>query len=164
MQLDYAVKSSAIPTELQFRRWTETLNDHVECSGNACVRIVSSEEMKQLNSQFRGKPGLTNVLSFEADNSDIPTQVLQENDNLREFLGDIAICADVVSTESHAQNKPMEAHWAHLFVHGVLHLCGFDHIEDADAILMENLETQILLSMGYAAPYCDNNEIKTRVS
>lgn len=164
VQLDYAVKSADTPTEGQFNQWAKTLNEHVEYSGNICVRIVSSEEMRLLNSQFRGKHGLTNVLSFEADNSDIPAQALHENDDLRDFLGDIAICAEVVATESRDQNKRIEAHWAHLFVHGVLHLCGYDHVEDSDATLMEDLETQTLLAMGYAAPYCDNNQIKTRVS
>ena len=152
VQLDYAVNSADTPTEAQFNQWTKTLNACVEHSGNICVRIVSGEEMRQLNTEYRGKQGLTNVLSFEADTSDMPLQVLQENVELRDLLGDIAICADVVRTESRAQNKPLEAHWAHLFVHGVLHLCGYDHIDESDATLMEDLETQILLAMGYAAP------------
>lgn len=164
VQLDCAVSSADTPTEAQFNQWTKTLNACVEQSGNICVRIVSGEEMRQLNAEYRGKQGLTNVLSFEADTSDMPLQALQENDELRDLLGDIAICADVVRTESRAQNKPLEAHWAHLFVHGVLHLCGYDHIDESDATLMEDLETQILLAMGYAAPYCDINEITTRVS
>lgn len=164
VQLDYAVNSKDTPTAAQFHQWTKTLNECVEYTGNICVRIVSSEEISQLNTEFRGKQGLTNVLSFEADTSDIPSQVLQENDELRDWLGDIAICADVVASESRVQDKPAEAHWAHLFVHGVLHLCGYDHIDDSDARLMEDLETQILLAMGYAAPYCDINEITTRVS
>ncbi|MFK7731029.1 MAG: rRNA maturation RNase YbeY [Pseudomonadales bacterium] len=156
--------STNVPTEAQFDQWTKALSQQLDHTGNICVRIVSSEEMEQLNSQFRGKQGLTNVLSFEADHSDIPMQVLNGNDDLRDFLGDVAICADVVAAESRAQNKLIEAHWAHLFVHGVLHLCGYDHMEDSEATLMEGLETQILLAMGYAAPYGNNNEIKTRVS
>lgn len=169
VQLDYAVNDQSAPSERQFDRWTTILGDHVEQQGNIGIRIVSTVEMTQLNRQFRGKEGATNVLSFEADISDIPLQVVNENDDLRDFMGDIAICADVVLLESHAQNKPIEAHWAHLFVHGVLHLCGYDHVEDSDAKVMEDLETQILLAMGYMAPYrdnlnCDNSEITTRVS
>ncbi|MEM8497317.1 MAG: rRNA maturation RNase YbeY [Pseudomonadota bacterium] len=164
VQLDYSVNTTDTPSEALFQQWTNTLNECVACCGNICVRIVSSEEMSQLNAKFRDKQGLTNVLSFEADTRNIPPQVLLENEELRDLLGDIAICADVVASESIAQNKLKEAHWAHLFVHGVLHLCGYDHIDDSDATVMENLETQILLAMGYAAPYCDINEITTRVS
>ncbi len=164
VQLIEAVDDEDTPTSSQFNQWAKTLSEHLELSGNVCVRIVSSEEMQQLNQQFRGKHGLTNVLSFAADNSDLPPQALSENDSLRDFIGDIAICADVVATESRAQNKAITAHWAHLFIHGVLHLRGYDHIEDAEATVMEDLETQVLLAMGYAAPYHDNDEIKTRVS
>ncbi len=164
VQVDYATDSSDIPAESQFVRWAAAIQEHLEYGGTLCVRIVAADEMARLNNCYRGKQGLTNVLSFEADYGKLSAQILDENEDLRYFLGDIAICADVVNSESRAQNKQVEAHWAHLFVHGVLHLCGYDHEQDSDAEIMEALETKLMLELGYSAPYYAYDEIKTRVS
>ncbi len=114
--------------------------DHPELS----LRIADSDEVASLNSAYRGKHGPTNVLSFPADLPDVVESSL---------LGDIVICAPLVDAEAQAQGKSTLAHWAHLTVHGVLHLLGHDHLEDDEAELMESLETQALRGLGFTDPY-----------
>jgi len=116
------------------------------------VRVVSVTEMQQLNSEFRGQDKPTNVLSFPAGaieglpaDADMP-------------LGDIVVCAEVVRTEAREQGKTAEAHWAHMMVHGTLHLLGFDHENDGDAAVMESLETKILTDNGISSPYGESLE------
>lgn len=114
-----------------------------QTSRDLTIRIVSSAESRSLNRTWRGKDKPTNVLSFPAGEvlgSDAP-------------LGDLAICVPVVLREAREQSKPSSAHWAHMVVHGVLHLLGYDHVEDRDAELMEAREVEILAQFGYADPY-----------
>lgn len=106
------------------------------------LRLVDETEGRELNKQFRGKDYATNVLTFVYDD----TQPL---------TGDIALCAPVVGAEAQQQHKDLLAHYAHLTVHGVLHLQGYDHLEDAEAAEMEQLETQILAKLGYPDPYAE---------
>jgi len=116
------------------------------------LRIVSAAESQQLNRDYRGKNKPTNVLSF-------PMQLESEFEafSMSELmLGDLAICAEVVAQEAKQQQKTTQAHWAHMVVHGMLHLQGFDHIEDDEAQIMETLETQILQQLGFADPYKHN--------
>jgi probable rRNA maturation factor len=108
------------------------------------LRISDEAEIADLNQRYRGKPGATNVLSFPVD---LPEGVDTD------LLGDIIICAPLVRREAEEQGKPAERHWAHLTVHGVLHLLGHDHIAEADATLMEALEIGALASLGYPDPY-----------
>ena len=108
------------------------------------IRIVSSEEMTSLNSEFRSIKAPTNVLSFPMD---------AESDEGRQLLGDIAICADVVVAEAREQGKSNNAHFAHMLVHGILHLRGYDHLEDHQALEMEQIEVEILRTMGFPNPY-----------
>jgi probable rRNA maturation factor len=108
------------------------------------VRLVDEAEMAKLNSNYRGKSGATNVLSFP---SDLPADLQLP------LLGDIVICVPVVAREAGEQGKPLQAHWAHMAVHGTLHLLGYDHINDTDAARMENLETDILKLLDYPCPY-----------
>jgi len=125
------------------------------------LRIVSPAESQQLNNDYRGKNKPTNVLSFPMQMDDVFTQLQdmlddeQEDENLtpESILGDLVICADVVAQEAHLQAKSSDAHWAHMVVHGMLHLQGYDHIEDEDAQQMEQLETQIMQSLGFVDPY-----------
>ena len=117
---------------------------HPDESAEVSLRINDRDEMAQLNQQYRHKSGPTNVLSFPAD---LPPEVDSP------LLGDIAICAPVVMEEALDQQKSLESHWAHMTVHGVLHLLGYDHIQDDEAERMEALETQILGSLGYDDPY-----------
>lgn len=111
---------------------------------NISVRIVDEEESEALNSTYRGKHSATNVLSFPAD---LPPDIEFE------FLGDLVICAPVVEREAQEQGKSSRAHWAHMVIHGCLHLLGYDHMEDAEAEIMENLETQILQALDFPPPY-----------
>jgi len=94
--------------------------------------------------QYRNQDKSTNVLSFPAD---LPPELELPD------IGDIIICAEIVEQEATAQNKPLKSHWAHMTVHGILHLLGYDHLKDSEAIVMEALETKILTTLGYTAPY-----------
>ncbi len=108
------------------------------------LRLVGEDEMRELNGRYRDRDYATNVLSFPAelpDAVDLP------------LLGDIVICAPVVRREALAQGKALNAHWDHMLVHGVLHLLGYDHVEDGEAELMESLERRILARLGHADPY-----------
>lgn len=112
------------------------------------VRIVDVDEITQLNEQYRQKTGATNVLSFPFE----PPPGVPENlcDNM---LGDLVVCAAVVAQEAAEQHKLAEAHWAHMIVHGTLHLLGYDHLTDAEAEHMEMEEIAVLEGLGYANPY-----------
>lgn len=137
-----------VPSDEQLQNWAEAALQATERTGSSelAIRIVDEAEMAELNEQFRNKQGPTNVLSFPYD--PIPGVELP-------MLGDLAICIDVVETEAKDQCKTLEAHWAHMVIHGVLHLCGHDHIEEDEAVIMESLETKILAAMGFPDPYHD---------
>ena len=137
LAVQYATNSTEMPTRPQFRRWVKAaLMQHAEI----VLRLVDETEGRELNQQFRHKNYATNVLTFVYND----TQPL---------AGDIVLCAPIVSKEAQQQHKNLLAHYAHLTVHGVLHLQGYDHIEDAEAAEMEQLETRILAKLGYADPY-----------
>lgn len=137
--VQYATDSSAVPTRPQFRRWVKAA---LMQPAEIVLRLVDEAEGCELNHQFRGKDYATNVLTFVYDD----TQPL---------TGDIVLCAPVVGKEAQQQHKDLMSHYAHLTVHGILHLQGYDHIEDADASVMEQLETQILVKLGYENPYTE---------
>jgi probable rRNA maturation factor len=135
-----------VPNGEDIRHWIgaaltgHTTREQVEIT----VRLVDDAEMAQLNETYRGKKGATNVLSFPADlppELDLP------------LLGDIVICAPVVAAEAAQQGKSASAHWAHMTIHGTLHLLGYDHIEEDDANTMEALESAILGQLNYSCPY-----------
>ena len=126
-----------IPTKAQFKKWAKAA---LRVDTEVTIRIVDEDEGRALNSQFRNKDYATNVLTFP----------LTEEPHL---MGDIVLCASIVAAEAKAQNKSLEAHYAHLTVHGVLHLHGYDHEIEAQAQLMETIEIQILAKLGYANPY-----------
>lgn len=131
----------SIPSQTDIERW---INAALAEDKNISLRIVDSEEMQALNLQYRHKDKATNVLSFPCE---LPEGV---DDPL---LGDIVICAEVVEQEAETFAKEVHAHWAHLLIHGTLHLMGYDHIDEADAEVMENLETTILAGLGFPNPY-----------
>ncbi|WP_193072717.1 rRNA maturation RNase YbeY [Pseudomonas sp. FME51] len=113
------------------------------------IRLVDTDESQALNSEYRHKDYPTNVLSFPADlppELDIP------------LLGDLVICVPVVNREAAEQGKPAEAHWAHMVIHGCLHLLGYDHIDDDEAEEMEALERRLLAELGIADPYLETDE------
>ena len=146
IQLESCV-SAPTPPEQAFQAWAALALASIP-DASLALRIVTKQEMAALNEQYRGKNTPTNVLSFPAD---IPKDVVTQLDFSP--LGDIAICADVVESEAQEQNKPPLAHWAHMVIHGCLHLIGYDHIEDQDAERMEQLETRLLNQLGFADPY-----------
>lgn len=135
------VSPSGIPAAASLRRWAEAARESAE--GDITVRLVDLHESQTLNRDYRGMDKPTNVLSFPAD-SPVPGE---------KVLGDIVICAPVVRREAAEQRKPERAHWAHMVVHGVLHLRGFDHIDPTDAEHMEARERDILASFGFPDPY-----------
>lgn len=133
-----------LPTEEQIVQWATAAvqpgGDEVEMT----VRIVDEAESHELNLTYRGKDRPTNVLSFPfecPDEVELP------------LLGDLVICRQVVEREAVEQEKPLMAHWAHMVVHGSLHLLGYDHVEDNEAEEMESLETQIMQGLGFDDPY-----------
>ena len=138
--------------EEQLQLWLSTTlrNAHfAQPEAELTLRIVSKQESQQLNSQYRSKDSPTNVLSFPFTLPDIPGVKLEGP----QLLGDLVIAHSIVQSEATQQGKPLQAHWAHLCVHGCLHLLGYDHIDDGDAQKMEALEIAILLEMGFDNPY-----------
>jgi probable rRNA maturation factor len=137
--------SEPVPDEDDIRRWIEAaLLGQRDADTEISLRLVDIEEMTNLNQSWRGKRGPTNVLSFPAElpgELDLP------------LLGDIVICAPVVAREAREQGKALDAHWAHMVIHGTLHLLGYDHIEEHEAAAMETLETAILARLNYPCPY-----------
>ncbi len=143
--LQIASDNAFVPQENTFIKWIECISQNIEIKqNNITIRIAGRIEARALNQQFRGKDYATNVLSFP---SEIPQDIEPD------YLGDIVICAAVVEREALEQNKTMDAQWAHMLVHGILHLKGYDHTQAAQAREMEGLETTILASMGYSNPY-----------
>jgi probable rRNA maturation factor len=137
LAVQFASNEANLPTRSQFRNWTKTA---IRVGTEVTIRIVDQDEGRALNNAYRGKNYATNVLTF----------LLTEEPHL---IGDIVICAPVVAAEAIAQSKSLEAHYAHLTVHGILHLHGYDHKTEAQAELMEGLETAIVMKLGYANPY-----------
>lgn len=143
LDLQVATSDQPQPSEEEFRRWCNlVLQDRIETE--LTVRIVDRSEIQQLNDQYRGKAKPTNVLSFPAD--------LPEDLELP-LLGDLVICADVVNSEAIEQGKPPAHHWAHMVIHGCLHLLGYDHIKESEAEEMENLEIRLLDQLSIPNPY-----------
>ena len=144
VDIQYAVTVDGMPEESEIRQWVlQTLPEQNKAS-ELTIRVVDEAEITALNRQYRGKEGATNVLSFPYEA--IPGVA-------SDLLGDVVICAPVVASESVAQSKPLDAHWAHIVIHGVLHLLGYDHHQDDEAHKMEVRETELLDSLGYANPY-----------
>ena len=146
VHVGYAVPRAGLPSALSFRRWVAAAlrGARRRKPAELAIRIVGADEGRALNRDYRGKDYPTNVLSFPAE---LPPGLRLP------LIGDLAICAPVVLREAAEQGKPARDHWAHLTVHGVLHLLGYDHVDDRDAEAMEALETRILASLGIAAPY-----------
>lgn len=150
LDVQFAINQQQLPSEQHIQKWVDTALKAYDKSFSMCVRIVDIEESQALNSQYRGKDYPTNVLSFTFD---MPECV--EQDTLE--LGDLVVCADVVAKEAQEQNKQLFDHWAHMIVHGTLHLLGFDHINNEEAEEMEQLERDILAQLNIADPYLETN-------
>nr|WP_298108890.1 rRNA maturation RNase YbeY [uncultured Pseudomonas sp.] len=150
LELDLQIASDAgnLPSEAQFRTWCELALRQRSADSELTIRLVDEAEGRELNHTYRQRDYATNVLSFPAD---VPDGLLDIP-----LLGDLVICAPVVEREALEQNKPAHAHWAHMVIHGCLHLLGYDHIEDEEAEEMEALERELLAELGLPDPYADH--------
>ncbi len=142
VELQNASASLFLPSEKDLTQWAKaaTRRDNAEI----VVRVVDEPESAELNEHYRGKAGPTNVLSFPFE---APPGVTTE------ILGDLVVCAPVVEREAKEQGKTLQAHWAHMVVHGVMHLQGYDHIEEDEAVIMESEEIAIMNGLGFSNPY-----------
>ena len=146
IELQNTLSAPDLPDHNAFQCWVDAITCQSE--QEVLIRIVDHQEMLTLNHQFRQQEKATNVLSFRAELPavvDIP------------LLGDVVICAPVVLQEAQAQGKTVLSHWAHMTVHGILHLQGYDHTEASAANIMEQLETDIMRTLGFANPYTDTH-------
>ena len=144
VDVQYASHAEGLPAEEAIRGWAVAALAGRRDDAQLTVRIVDPEEISDLNETYRRKSGPTNVLSFSFEEPELLQPPL---------LGDVVICADIVGREAREQGKPAQAHWAHMVVHGVLHLLGYDHEHPEDARLMETEERKVLLGPGYEDPY-----------
>ena len=140
--------SNGLPAEAQFQQWLDTAILPFQQEAEVTIRIVDEAESNDLNLTYRGKDKPTNVLSFPFECppgvEDFP------------LLGDLIICRQVVEQEASEQQKTLESHWAHMVIHGSLHLLGYDHIEDAEAEEMESLEKEFMQALNFPDPYKDD--------
>ncbi|MGY4490823.1 MULTISPECIES: rRNA maturation RNase YbeY [Pseudomonas] len=151
VELDLQVATNdPVPSETLFQQWCETALGMRKGDSELTIRLVDVPEGRELNHTYRHKDYATNVLSFPAD---VPDDMLDIP-----LLGDLVICVAVVEREAAEQGKSLEAHWAHLVIHGCLHLLGFDHEEDEEAEEMEGLERELLAKLGHPDPYADDDE------
>ena len=139
MAVQYASEMTGLPTSAQFKRWARNT---IRVDSEITLRIVDEPEARELNQAYREKDYAPNVLTFPLAEEPF-------------IIADIVICAPVVAKEAIEQGKSLEAHFAHLTIHGVLHAHGYDHEVPAQAELMESVETQILNKIGYSDPYAD---------
>jgi probable rRNA maturation factor len=140
-----AVSTTSVPSRAHIRKWVAAALRGAR--GEVTVRIVDPDESARLNLQYRRRRGATNVLSFvgHGENS-MPSRELPP-------LGDVVICAEIVEREAREQRKSLDAHWAHIVVHGALHLLGYDHLTEVEAESMEKRERELLARLGYPDPY-----------
>ncbi len=146
--VSYALPRAGLPAAASFRKWVAAALKGRIREADLAIRLVDDKEGRSLNHHYRGKDYATNVLSFPAE---LP-EGLPKGVKLP-LLGDLVICAPVVAREAAEQGKPLNAHYAHLTVHGVLHLLGWDHEDDKEADAMEQLEREILADLGVVDPY-----------
>jgi probable rRNA maturation factor len=147
IHISYQIERRGLPIPARLRDWAEAaLKGARRRSGELSVVLVDDIEGRAMNLQYRGRDYATNVLSFPVD---LPDGVRSP------LLGDLIVCAPVVAREAIEQHKKLADHYAHMVVHGTLHLLGYDHIDDAEAERMEALETRILAKLGIADPYVE---------
>ena len=141
VEIQQISQEAHIPIQQQFELWAQLLLN--KTNEAVLIRIVDKAESQQLNHQYRHKNAPTNVLSFP---DTLPFEI-------NPFIGDLIICAPIITEQAIAQNKPIEAHWAHMVIHGMLHLHGYDHINAEDATIMEQIEINLLKQLGIPNPY-----------
>jgi probable rRNA maturation factor len=146
VSVSYGVARAGVPAPASFRKWAFAAAQGRILKADLAIRVVDTKEACSLNHHYRGKDYATNVLSFPAE--------LPEGVNVP-LLGDLVICAPVVAREAEEQGKPLAAHYAHLTIHGVLHLLGLDHEDEREAEAMEAIERELLADLGFADPYLE---------
>ncbi|TAN47600.1 MAG: rRNA maturation RNase YbeY [Methylococcaceae bacterium] len=147
VEVQLASANAGIPDEAQLCAWAKAAVQGRRAQAELVIRVVDEAESAELNGAYRGKHQPTNVLSFPFE---VPPGVPCDH------LGDLVVCAPVVEREALEQHKTLDAHWAHMLVHGVLHLLGYDHVDDEQATTMETEEIRILQSLGYLDPYAES--------
>ncbi|WP_456380090.1 rRNA maturation RNase YbeY [Thiolapillus sp.] len=146
LEIQVASREKNLPSEENLQKWAEVALGQEAVAAEVVIRIVDEEESRQLNDKYRGRDKPTNVLSFPFE---APPGIPMNH------IGDLVVCAPVVSAEARTQGKPLQHHWAHMIVHGILHLRGYDHTTEEDAGHMESLERKLLQSMGIPDPYSE---------
>lgn len=146
VSVSYGLPRAGLPAAVSFRRWAGAACQGRILKADLAIRLVDTKEGRALNRHYRGKDYATNVLSFPAE--------LPEGVTLP-LLGDLVICAPVVAREAREQGKRLNAHYAHLTIHGVLHLLGLDHEDEREAEAMEQIERELLATLGIGDPYLD---------
>jgi probable rRNA maturation factor len=152
VSVGYALPRAGLPAAVSFRSWVAAALEGRIREADLAIRIVDAKEGRALNRHYRGKDYATNVLSFPAEVAEgvkLPKGVKMP------LLGDLVLCAPVIAREAREQGKPLNAHYAHLTVHGALHLLGWDHEDECDAECMEKLEREILAGLGIDDPYLE---------
>ncbi|MCX7092415.1 MAG: rRNA maturation RNase YbeY [Methylobacter sp.] len=149
IEIQTVFASEGQPDRQQIQLWIDTALEDYDQDTEIVVRIVDEQESAALNEQYRHKAGPTNILSFPVD---LPEAIELD------LLGDLVICAPVLAKEALEQDKILSHHWAHIIVHGVLHLLGYDHIDDAEAELMETKEIAVLNKLHIQNPYTEVND------
>lgn len=149
VDVQVASESKTLPNEDQLSLWANTALSKLRENAELSIRLVDVEESQSLNLEYRGKDKPTNVLSFPFE---MPPELVGLED-MGDLIGDLVICASVVEEEAVQQNKAPLHHWAHMVVHGCLHLLGYDHINDEEAQIMEDLEREILSALDISDPY-----------
>ena len=152
IDIQHACAREASITDAMIMLWAKTSLETLTKSAELTIRLVDSEEITELNQRYRQQSKSTNVLAFPAD---LPKMIKLS----RPFLGDVVICAEVLKQESLSQHLALEAHWAHIVIHGILHLLGYDHISDQDAQIMQGFEIKLLQQLGFANPYAEDKTI-----
>ena len=161
VDLQIVSESKELPTLAQLEQWAQLALRIADSEAEITIRIVDDEESNELNLQYRGKDKPTNVLSFpfeqpEFDDPELAAEMAAELGDVN-YLGDLVVNAQLVAQEAIQQHKNVIDHWAHLVIHGTLHLQGFDHIEDDEAEAMETLEVQLLATLNITNPYVAKN-------
>lgn len=151
--VQHATTSVSVPGDELFKLWAETVLAGRTDPSTLTIRIVDESEAQRFNRDYRDRDYATNVLSFPSDlPAGLPVEIRKPQ------LGDLLICAPVVAREALQQHRQETDHWAHLTIHGILHLLGYDHLQAEDALAMESLETEILQDLGISDPYQDLTE------
>lgn len=145
LEVQRTIESVYIPSDEDFQLWIESALKEYTKDAEVLIRIVDEQEISVLNQQYRFKQGTTNILSFPSEVPDIVTDVI--------LLGDLVVCASILEDEAKRQGKALKNHWAHIIIHGILHLLGYDHIQATEALEMEKKEVFILQQLNVGNPY-----------